>query len=131
MRIREKEEKRNCQPTEREREEKIKPGEREKGKDKGEKNQLLQSPFGSEQQLGGSQQHLFEGFDSSKSSILHHLGSQEEDSIGQGGEIAQSRHGGEGGEEAGLSRREGIKKRSKSLKCNKVNLDRRPPEKNG
>ena len=119
MRIGEKEEKRKCQP-----------GEREKGKEREERSppaggQLLQSPFASKQHLGGSAQQLANaavgGFNSSKGSILNYLSSQE-DSVGQGCEVAQINSSGrDGGEEAGLARREGIKKRSKSLKCNKVN----------
>ena len=53
---------------------------------------------------------------SSESRNLHYPGSQ--DNLGQGSQAEIGRDG----EQAALARREGIKKRSKSLKCNKVNL---------
>ena len=94
----------------------------------------LQPPFAS-QHLGGtsigSQSQLAslpyqqQAGNSSESRILHYLGSQ--DSLGQGGgsqaEIGHtSCSSRDGGSEQALARREGIRKRSKSLKCNKVNL---------
>ena len=78
--------------------------------------------------IGSQQQMAVGGFpyqqqpgSSSENRILHYLGSQV--SLGQGGGGSQADLGrdGGGGEQA-LARREGIKKRSKSLKCNKVNL---------
>ena len=64
---------------------------------------------------GGFPYHQQAG-NSSESRNLHYPGSQ--DSLGQGSQAEIGRDG----EQAALARREGIKKRSKSLKCNKVNL---------
>ena len=87
----------------------------------------LQPPFanqhlggtsnGSQQQLASLASPYQQPGKSSDSRILHYLGSQ--DSLGQGSGGSQAETGRDG-DQAALARREGIKKRSKSLKCNKV-----------
>merc|ERR550532_2349484 len=75
--------------------------------DGGQQQQQLTSLAG-----GGFPYHQQAG-NSSESRNLHYPGSQ--DSLGQGSQAEIGRDG----EQAALARREGIKKRSKSLKCNK------------